>query len=87
MPSARYCPSFDHLADKILLPTLCFVTDLAVELHNPKSPSVHDASWSQQGLWATTCGATVECVPGPRAAPGPDAIQRDSKSTKKPPTT
>ena len=92
MPSAKYCPSFDHLALRIFAPTLCFVTLLAVELQSPKSPSVHDASWSQQGLWATTCGETVECVgrpgvPGPRSAPGPDVIQRDSKSKKKPPTT
>ena len=66
MPSAKYCPSFDHLALRIFAPTLCFVTLLAVELQSPKSPSVHDASWSQQGLWATTCGATVECVGGAR---------------------
>jgi hypothetical protein len=86
MPSARYCPSLLHLADKILAPTLCLVTDLAVELQSPKSPSVHDASWSQQGLWATTCGATTECVES-RSAPGPDVIQRDSNSEKRPPTT
>ena len=64
MPSAKYCPSFDHLALRIFAPTLCFVTLLAVEDHNPKSPSVHDASWSQQGLWATTCVEIVECVGG-----------------------
>ena len=55
MPRAKYCQSFDHLALRILLPTLCFVTLLAVEDQSPKSPSVHDASWSQQGLCATTC--------------------------------
>ena len=54
MPRAKYCPSFDHLALKIFAPTLCFVTLLAVEDQSPKSPSVHDASWSQQGLCATT---------------------------------
>ena len=55
MPSAKYCPSLLHFALRILAPTLCFVTDLAGDDQSPKSPSVHDASWSQQGLWATTC--------------------------------
>ena len=61
MPRAKYCPSFDHLALKILAPTLCLVTLLAVEDQSPKSPSVQDANWSQQGLWATTW-IESECV-------------------------
>ena len=82
MPSAKYCPSFDHLALRIFAPTLCFVTLLAVELQSPKSPSVHDASWSQQGLCATTCGATVECVARrPRTALG-TRPRRDTKRLK-----